>query len=55
MQRYTRLLTNKYLLAGTFFLVWLLFFDQRDIFQQLQRRKELKELEAKKAFYQKDI
>ena len=55
MQRYTRLLTNKYLLAGSFFLVWLLFFDQRDIFQQWQRRNELKELEAKKAFYQKEI
>ncbi|MFN5361878.1 MAG: FtsB family cell division protein [Bacteroidota bacterium] len=55
MQRYTRLLTNKYLLAGTLFLVWLLFFDQRDVFQQLQRRRELKELEAKKEFYQQEI
>ena len=55
MHRLKRIVTNKYILAGTFFLVWMLFFDQRDIFQQLDRQKDLKQLEAKKVFYQKEI
>jgi cell division protein FtsB len=55
MQRLKRIVTNKYILAGTFFLVWMLFFDQRDIFQQLDRKKDLNQLEAKKVFYQKEI
>ena len=55
MQRLKRIVTNKYILAGTFFLVWMLFFDQRDIFQQLDRQKDLNQLETKKVFYQKEI
>jgi cell division protein FtsB len=55
MQRLKQIVTNKYILAGTFFLVWMLFFDQRDFFQQLDRKKDLNQLEAKKVFYQKEI
>lgn len=55
LQRFKKLITNKYLLAGLFFLVWMLFFDQRDIFQQIDRQKELNQLEARKKFYQQEI
>lgn len=55
MQRLKQIVTNKYILAGTFFLVWMLFFDQRDVFQQIERQKELNQLETKKQFYQKEI
>lgn len=48
-------LKNKYFLAGTFFIVWLLFFDHNDFFTQLERRKELNELKASKAYYSKLI
>ena len=55
MQRLKRIVTNKYILAGTFFLVWMLFFDQRDVFQQIDRQQELNQLETKKQFYQKEL
>lgn len=38
------LLKNKYLLAGTFFLVWMLFFDVRDWPTIFEKRSKLKEL-----------
>jgi cell division protein DivIC len=55
MKKITNLLTNKYLLAGLFFIVWMLFFDQRDYFQQKERMAELQKLEAKKKYYQEQI
>jgi cell division protein DivIC len=55
MQRLKQIVTNKYILAGTFFIVWMLFFDQRDVFQQIDRQQELNQLETKKQFYQKEI
>lgn len=48
-------LKNKYFLSGTFFIVWLLFFDHNDFFTQLERRKELNEIKASKAYYSKLI
>jgi cell division protein FtsB len=48
-------LKNKYLLCGAGFVVWMLFFDPRDLFSQLQHTRELNELKASKAFYQKEI
>ena len=55
LQRFKNIITNKYLLAGLFFLVWMVFFDQRDIFLQIDRQKELNQLEARKKFYQQEI
>ena len=37
--------TNKYLLAGGAFLVWMLFFDPKDIPSSIQRRDKLSELQ----------
>jgi len=48
-------LKNKYFLCGAGFVVWMLFFDPRDLFSQLQHTRELNELKASKAFYQKEI
>ncbi|MBY0482350.1 MAG: septum formation initiator family protein [Chitinophagaceae bacterium] len=55
MQKITKILTNKYLLTAVFFLVWMLFVDQRDFFQQRERKAELQKLEAKKRYYQEEI
>lgn len=55
VERFKNIITNKYLLAGLFFLVWMLFFDQRDVFQQIERQKELNQLEVRKKFYQQEI
>lgn len=55
MKKFTSILLNKYVIALIFFVVWMLFFDQRDVFQQKERRDELKKLEQKKAYYQQEI
>ena len=38
-------LKNKYLLASTFFIVWMFFFDPKDIGSDLNRRAKLKDLQ----------
>lgn len=48
-------ITNKYFIAAVLFIVWMLFYDQRDYFQQKERRDELKKLEQKKAYYEQEI
>jgi cell division protein DivIC len=55
MKKIIPIVTNKFLLAGVFFIIWMLFIDQRDYFQQKERRDELQKLEQKKAYYQKEI
>ncbi len=55
MKKIASILTNKYLIAFSFFLVWMLFFDRRDFFQQKERTQELKKLEAKKQYYVQEI
>lgn len=55
MQKASSILFNKYLLAAGFFIVWMLFFDQRDIFYVLEQKKELKTLENKKQYYRQEI
>ncbi|HSF45864.1 MAG TPA: septum formation initiator family protein [Chitinophagaceae bacterium] len=55
MQFFTRLITNKYLLATAFFVVWLSFFDHNDLILSYKRKKELNELKDKKAYYQEKI
>lgn len=46
---------NKYLLSLGIFAVLMLFFDRNDIFTQIERKKQLKELQASKQFYLDEI
>lgn len=55
MKNIAPLLTNKYLLAIGFFFVWMLFFDQKDFFSTLEKRKELNSLIEKKQYYLQEI
>lgn len=55
MKQTLSILTNKYLLAVCFFVVWMLFFDQRDFFYVREQKLKLKELENKKHYYQTEI
>jgi len=48
-------LKNKYFLSVSAFIIWILFFDPRDVFTQMEHRRELKELQVSKAWYQKEI
>jgi cell division protein FtsB len=44
-------LKNKYLLTGVGFLVWIVFFDDRDLINNLHHRQELKQLEMSRDQY----
>ncbi|MEI7588998.1 MAG: septum formation initiator family protein [Chitinophagia bacterium] len=48
-------ITNRYFLVVLGFAIWMLFFDQRDYFQQKERATELNKLEAAKKYYQDEI
>lgn len=48
-------LKNKYFLSLTGFIVWMLFFDPRDIFTQVERTRELKDLQSSKRHYEEQI
>lgn len=50
MLKLRRFFTNKYLITGIAFALWMLFFDRNDITLQLKRVRELKKLlESEKA------
>ncbi|MCU0376093.1 MAG: septum formation initiator family protein [Chitinophagaceae bacterium] len=44
-----------YLLALAAFVVWMLFFDEKDVFTQIKRTKELEKIENRIAFYRQEI
>ena len=48
-------LRNKFFLASTGFVVWMLFFDRNDLFTQWERKNELKEMKASKAYFARQI
>lgn len=49
-------LKNKYILTLLFFAVWMVFFDDRDIITtHFRYKKELRNLEDSKAYYQEQI
>jgi cell division protein DivIC len=50
------ILRNKYLLTLTAFLVWMCFFDDRDIITtHVKHKKELKQLQKSKLFFEEQI
>jgi cell division protein FtsB len=55
LSRTLYVLRNKFLLATTAFVIWMLFFDRNDVFTQMQRRSELNELKQSKAYFEKQI
>ena len=48
-------LKNKYGLSLLAFTVWLVFFDHNDLFMQMERTGELKQLEKGRAYYTEQI
>lgn len=50
-----KIFTNKYLIALIAFIVLMLFIDHNDIFVQMDRQRQLKDLLASKRFYEQQI
>ena len=50
-----KIFRNKYIIALTAFIVLMLFIDHNDIFMQMDRQRQLKDLIASKRFYEQQI
>jgi cell division protein FtsB len=50
-----KLITNKFLLTGLAFLVWMVFFDQNNWSSQQERKKDLRETERNIAYLNSEI
>ena len=48
-------LYNKYFLAATAFVLWILFFDRNDVFEQMNRKEELHKLQESKLYFTQQI
>lgn len=48
-------LKSKYFLTGALFIVWITFFDDRDLITNVKRSQELRDLEKSRAHYAKLI
>ncbi|MDB5207234.1 MAG: septum formation initiator family protein [Flavisolibacter sp.] len=46
---------NKYFLASSLFIVWMLFFDRNDFFTQLERKADLEQIEESKDYFSHKI
>ena len=53
--RIPRIVRNFYVIAGVFFLVWILFIDSNDLVSQVQLQQKIDDLEAQKEYYQENI
>ena len=50
-----RILRNKYLIATILFVVFIVFFDDRDLVSNFRHTRELKDLEKSRQHYQDEI
>lgn len=55
LEKLPPILKNKYLLTVTGFLVWMLFFDDRDFITNYRHHRELQLLEQSRDFYTQQI
>jgi cell division protein DivIC len=55
MQKLQQVFTNKYLITGIAFAVWMLFFDRNDITLQLKRVHELRKLQKSEGVMDQQI
>lgn len=55
MKRIATFIKNKYLLTIIGLTVWVAFFDKNDLKTQFELRKEVRQLEAERNYYAKEI
>lgn len=55
MKKIPAILINRYFLVSVVFVVWMLFFDQRDYFQQKASAEELKKIQNATKYYNDEI
>lgn len=55
MKRLKKIFSNKYLLATSAFLVWMLFFDKNNFIDQWQLYRQLQDARQKEDYYKGEI
>lgn len=55
LKKFIPFVANRYFIACLAFVLWMLFFDQRNFFLQRDRAAELDKLEQAKGYYEKEI
>ena len=55
MRKIFSILKNKFLITFLFILAWVIFFDENDLFSQMELRQKLKTLETEKKYYINEI
>lgn len=55
MKFFRKYINNRYFYAGLLFVVVMVFFDQENIVEQINLRRQLNDLEEQKAFYLDEI
>ncbi len=55
LNKWTKIILNKYLLVGLFFVIWMLFFDQNSYLLHKNLDNEVNELNHDKAYFQNQI
>lgn len=55
IKRFLPVLKNRYFIAGSFFAVWITFFDDNNLIDRWHFKRQLRELEQKRDYYQQEI
>jgi cell division protein FtsB len=55
LSKIPRALKNKYLIATILFVVFIVFFDDRDLLSNIRHTREMKDLEKSRQYYQDEI
>ncbi len=55
MERYLKILKNKYFIITLFIVTWMTFFDSNNLIHRIQNKLELQELKQDKRYYKQKI
>jgi cell division protein FtsB len=53
--KYTRLLLNKYIWVGLFFVIWMVFLDTNSLLVHYELSDEIDKLDKRKSYYQSEL
>ena len=53
--KYTRLLLNKYIWVGLFFVIWMFFLDTNSLLVHYELSDEIDKLDKRKSYYQSEL
>jgi cell division protein FtsB len=55
MKLFNKYINNRYFYTGLLFFVWLAFFDENNLIEQIRLSNKVNDLESREKFYRKEI